>query len=504
MTISRSIIASIIASTALIGCGGNSNSSDSSQSITDTTPPTITNIDAEEKILTKLEPTVITFSEAINPDSAVVSIDRLDDGQFTITWNDASTQLTLTPKTNWPGGLSNLTVEVSDIAGNPLAEPYRHTLNANLTFDLMQSAEVEIGSTTINGETTTFLNKPYGNSAVHNGALWVANHDKSEVLKFNTLPEDSNATPDEKIGYISVLDEEGDYDLVKIHGPQAPFIANNQLFITDYFRSFIAIFDDIPKEGQENQGIILGIPGNPGISATQLFYPEAAIVADGKVFVLDGGNNRLLIWNNIPTESHTPPDLVLGQNSFNTGAPYDDNQDGKSDDVTSARTFFDPSGVWSDGNKLAVIDNNRVLLWDVIPQENFAEADIVLGHKTMVDDVPEDPTQSDINAQTLRPYEGITSNGQQLFIADSRRNRVMIWNTWPTENFQAADQLLGQSDFSKSAANDVDQDGEEDTLGEFPSRALNVLSYPVGLSLNNDTLIVNDYGNNRILNFKSR
>lgn len=502
MTISKSIVGGIIASAALSGCGSDS---DNSSEPRDTILPTVISIDSEGKTLTKVEPLTISFSETIEVNSVTIAIDRLNSGQYTAVWNDTGTQLSLTPVTNWPGGISNLTINAADLAGNELNEPYTTTVNANLTFELMQSAEVELG-VTLDGDTQSFfLDEPFSNTGISNGSLWVSDYIAGKVHKFNVLPENSNTLPDETITSINILNDDNSVNTIPFNGPQTPYIANGQLIITDYNQHIVAIFNSVPSEGKDNRGIVLGEIDDSACSATAFSSPEAAIVADGKLIVVDGHNHRVLVWNAIPTKSHTAPDLVIGQNSFDSCVETDDNQDGKADTVTSDRTFSYPSGIWSDGKKLAVVESGRVLIWNEFPEYNFASADIVLGQESMVEDIFEDLDKVNVTQQTLIPYEGITSNGQQLFVTDSYRNRVLIWDSWPIQDYQAADQILGQSDFIKSAANDINQNGEEDDdLGSFPNRALNVFDYPAGLSLSNDTLAVSDVNNRRVLLFKSR
>jgi len=33
------------------------------------------------------------------------------------------------------------------------------------------------------------------------------------------------------------------------------------------------------------------------------------------------------------------------------------------------------------------------------------------------------------------PYDGVFSNGTQLFVDDQMNNRILVWNTFPTANF---------------------------------------------------------------------
>ena len=80
-----------------------------------------------------------------------------------------------------------------------------------------------------------------------------------------------------------------------------------------------------------------------------------AVASDGKILaVADTANNRVLIWNSIPTVNGQNADIVLGQPDFTTLGPV----------AVSASTFRAPQGVWIQNGKVFVADtqNNRVLI----------------------------------------------------------------------------------------------------------------------------------------------
>src|ERR1700690_2661797 len=56
-------------------------------------------------------------------------------------------------------------------------------------------------------------------------------------------------------------------------------------------------------------------------------------------------------------------------------------------------------------------------------------------------------------ANTLSTPGMISSDGIHLFVVDEANNRVLIWNSIPTQNNQPADVVLGQSDFVSATAN---------------------------------------------------
>jgi len=111
-----------------------------------------------------------------------------------------------------------------------------------------------------------------------------------------------------------------------------------------------------------------------------MHHPETLWTAGGKLVVADSANNRVLIWKKIPTVSGQPPDLVLGQGDLNTCVINNDGSGAKGGAPTAASFSF-PAGVWTDGKRLVVNDyhNCRVLIWKKFPKHNFQPANRVLG-----------------------------------------------------------------------------------------------------------------------------
>ena len=172
--------------------------------------------------------------------------------------------------------------------------------------------------------------------------------------------------------------------------------------------------------------------------------PRGVFVAKNKLFVSDTGRNRVFIWNSIPTSEYQEPDVVLGQLEIegigrNSGG------------VVTGSTLHYPSGIWSDGKIVIVADawNHRVLIWHALPTENGQPADVVLGqpdfksNQPNVSGIGNDPT-----GQTLNWPYGVFSDGQRLWIADTGNRRILYFNAIPTENYAAADKVIGKPIFT--------------------------------------------------------
>ncbi|MCW5807218.1 MAG: hypothetical protein KIT31_32980 [Deltaproteobacteria bacterium] len=159
-----------------------------------------------------------------------------------------------------------------------------------------------------------------------------------------------------------------------------------------------------------------------------------------KLLVSDSVNNRVLIWNSIPTTNGQPADLVLGQPDFTSKGSGN-----------SASGLSGPRGLWTDGQRLIVSDrlNNRVLIWNTFPTQNGAPADTVLGAPGFgMSPVINPPT-----ASSFRNPHGVSFDGARLYVADQQNNRVLVWNGMPSSNNKAADQVLGQSGFDGALEN---------------------------------------------------
>ena len=84
----------------------------------------------------------------------------------------------------------------------------------------------------------------------------------------------------------------------------------------------------------------------------------------------------------------------------------------------------------------------------------------------------------------------MTSNGNQLFVADTGNNRVLVWNGFPTNNDGAADRVLGQADLTHSTTN---HNTKPNT---------NTLSNPQNIQIYNNILLITNTNNSRTLLYR--
>ena len=291
------------------------------------------------------------------------------------------------------------------------------------------------------------------------------------------------------------------------------------LAVADTANNRIMIWKSIPTTTNQPADIELGQPdfktilqGAQQVVDNRSFRsPQGVWIQNGKLFVADTQNHRVLIWNSIPTQNRQPADVVLGQANFNV-AFQPDLTKGNTD--AHANTLLNPVSVTSDGVRLYVSDlgNNRVLIWNSIPTTNQAPADLVVGQKDLDTGISNDspdlcpsngtdadgkPTYPMRCGKTMDFPRFALSDGTRLFIADGGNDRVLIYNSIPTRNGAAADVILGQPDENASVVSSF-TDLFHPLLRQS---AADITPTPTGLAWDGTNLYVTDASNRRVLVF---
>ncbi len=330
-------------------------------------------------------------------------------------------------------------------------------------------------------------------------SLWVADSTNNRVLKFD-LPLTTNG-PDASlvIGQTDLISDAWGLSVGDLCDPVDVERAGDRVIICDSGNNRVLIFTPPPTVDGDVSKVVVGqkdfISRAAATTQTGLARPSGVHVVDGKLIVVDRGNSRVLIWNEIPTTNGAPADIVVGQPDFTSNAKR-----------LSRKGFASPVDVWSDGCRLVVSDweYERILIWNYFPAVNYASADIVLGQLDFTSDRdPLDrPNTLGYSRDVMFGAHGIDSNGRQLFVADREGARVLIWNSFPTSIGQLPDAVLGQSDWFHNRPNDDNQDG--DGSGGYDTPSDRTFFAPVWVHIQGKQLFVTDGSavNDRILIFE--
>lgn len=387
-----------------------------------------------------------------------------------------------------------------------------------LRLQTFQAADVVIGQPDLN--TTAWMGTPpnarnysghmYSNPMMVGDRLYIGDEIDNRILGYNTVPQQHRAAADFVLGQTDFTTLISGQSSSEMKGAHMGASTQGTFFVDDYGNSRVLVYTTLPTTtGARADRVIgqaeFGDGAEGACTPNRLAFPEAIAAADGKLLIADSAHHRILIYTSIPTENNASADLVLGQSDLSSCEPN------RGDDTPSADTLNNPSGIWSDGERVIVNDknNNRVLIWNTFPAEIGQAADVVIGQSDFNMSAPNDDNQNGVSdtepsARTFRgsnqdSMNGVAANARQLFIADIGNNRILVWNTFPTRNFQPADVVLGQSHFNLSAPDDVNQTG---TWGTRPDAR--TLAKPNGLYVRGNRLFVQDEENGRILIFNGR
>jgi hypothetical protein len=170
--------------------------------------------------------------------------------------------------------------------------------------------------------------------------------------------------------------------------------------------------------------------------------PQGVWIQNGKLFVADTQNHRVLIFNSIPTANGAAADLVLGQKDLASFVEPDLTKN--SNDATPS-SLSSPVSVTSDGVRLYVADlgHNRVLIWNSIPASNAAAADVVVGQPDLNSALannssklcPSNGTDTD-NKPTYPRFCEATMDFPRYALSDGRRLFVADGGQRPSAGFQ--------------------------------------------------------------------
>ncbi len=379
--------------------------------------------------------------------------------------------------------------------------------------------------------------------------LFVSESGNNRVLVWNSIPSRSGHPADFALGQQNLTSNNsnnGGISASTLSSPWGLAIAGGRLFVADTANKRVLGWNELPSASGQAAHFVLGQPNltsntsnSGGISGSSM-DKVAGVHSDGqKLFVADYGNNRVLVWNAIPTMTAQPADIALGQpnlmsNTVNNGGvsgaslnmPYGMFSDGEKffvNDAFSGRvlgwssqpaasgqsaafaigqpdllsaglnkgippsavSMHRPTSASSDGSKMVVVDslNNRVLIYNSIPVRSGAMADVVLGQADFGSGRANSGGLS--GASLSLPHSAIIV-GSKLFVSDSANHRVLVWNSIPTSNGQRADFVLGQPDLSANSSNNGGLSGSS-------------MSSPTGLFSDGSRLYVSDSNNHRVL-----
>lgn len=272
---------------------------------------------------------------------------------------------------------------------------------------------------------------------------------------------------------------EGGRDEATLSNPTAALEAGGRLWVADTANHRVLAYAGVP--GTNGLGALLAVgqpdvfSGGAGVGPASMSQPVGLAYGGGRLYVSDFGNHRVLIYDALPGADGASASAALGQGDLSSAIPG----------TTQAR-LTEPVGIHAGGGRLVLADagNHRVLVYNGLPLQMGASADLVLGQPDFLQGtVNRGNPLAAPSADSMNTPFGVWTDGTRLVVADQGNNRVLVWTTFPTTNGQPADLVLGQADFVSSV----------------PAAGAAGLRQPSDVTGNGAQLVVADGGNNRIL-----
>ena len=397
------------------------------------------------------------------------------------------------------------------------------------TLDEMTSGlgDENLDGFTISKAEEDTLSMPAG-LCVIDGKLYVVDSGNHRVARWNGIPSDDGEPPTLVMGQDNL--EENEANRQGLVGSGSLFFPtgvcsgdDQHVFVADKDNHRVLIWKKIPFSDGWNADISLGQLGmderdaNRGdfdnVQQDTMSFPTGVFydVENDKVFVVDQGNNRVLIWNSLPRDSGQPADVVIGQKDFVSRSP----NMGKGEGRASQESMYFPNDVVAGKTGFFVSDtgNNRVLYWKEIPTENGQPADMVFGQANFFENrhnrsgqanatTLNDPyglwLEEEENPEWVPPEENALEETQEeetldestsgeeeeaveeeipeylfkLFIADRGNSRVAVWNELPippTDESEGDEDDHIEIEDPNLLIGDDDEEDEGDSPEELPS-----------------------------------
>ncbi len=287
------------------------------------------------------------------------------------------------------------------------------------------------------------MNVPTGITAcgADGAGLAVADAWNHRVLIWHRRPTQSHQRPDVVLGQADFDGGESNRGRDRptastLFWPYCVSWDGARLWVADTGNRRVLMWDGLPQRHGEPASRVLGQPdfdqrdenGGSEPTAASMRWPHAISFPNGGLCIADAGNNRLMLWRDLPAANNTPCDLLVGQADaqhveHNQASYYPD-----------AACLNMPYGATVAGELLVVADtaNSRLLAWNI--DEAMEDAPSLHGRNACALAAQPDWNSKGDNRwrhaerdSVCWPYSVALQGDHTLLVADSGNNRVMLW-----------------------------------------------------------------------------
>ena len=281
------------------------------------------------------------------------------------------------------------------------------------------------------------LNVPTG-IAASNGVLAVADAWNHRILIWHEYPARSNQPADVVLGqadFTGGLANRGTSEAKAdtLNWCYGVTIAGDRLLVADTGNRRVLLWNRIPTRSGAAPDLVLGQRdfttrdenGGDAPNAASMRWPHGMVIEGERLLIADAGNNRVMVWERIPTRNGAACDYVLGQAGM---AVVDHNMSAY---YPTAGALNMPYGLAVLGDTLAVADtaNSRLTGFELSTLAMGARATRLAGQSAFANKGDNRWGQATRDS-VCWPYS-VASCGSTLVIADSGNNRILLWEAAP-------------------------------------------------------------------------
>jgi len=274
-------------------------------------------------------------------------------------------------------------------------------------FESGQNADIVLGWFDFNySGGPLFFNHPMGIST-DGEHLLLADARNNRILIWNKLP-DGNVPPDIVLGQPDFYSSDPGDGMDELNWPVDVTSDGEHVVVADTYNNRILIWKTFPIRNGQPADVVLEDFGEERIA-----WPWGVRIVDGKLLASSTAMSKVYVWNEIPEENNTPPDMVL----------------------TAGGMFGTPRGIWSDGERLVVVDHNaRFETYDgmgATPGLFFWR------------EFPEGDEPCDFFMEGFIFGPAMTEDGKFLALLNYG---LAIWNSFPENESDEPDLIIGSPD----------------------------------------------------------
>ncbi|MBX3189720.1 MAG: hypothetical protein KF819_22030 [Labilithrix sp.] len=288
----------------------------------------------------------------------------------------------------------------------------------------------------------------------------VADGYNHRVLVWNTFPTAHGTPASFALGQpagaanlTSNMANNGGLSASSMFYPSGVYSDGTRLFVADGSNHRVLVWSTFPTTGGQPASFALGQPPGPGnltsdtpnaegVSGSSLFLPRMVAGSGTRLLVSDLLNNRVLVWNTLPTSGGQSADFALGQppGAANLFANAENNGG------VSGTSMSRPMQMATDGTRLAIVEemNHRVLVWSTFPSPG-QPADFALGQPAGAANLTSNAeNHGGVSGSSVRDPWGVAFDATRFVVGDRSNCRALVWNSFPTSGGQSASFALGQ------------------------------------------------------------